>query len=108
MTNIDSLSKRLLSLSKLNVNIHIHNGHRYLEYHFDDYFDLSYRLLASYIDENTEFTTKSYGDIYETLDDIDRLLITKGFSTLEEMYDEKDWFHVEDLEYRDYLLEKNK
>lgn len=92
MTNIDSLSKRLLSASMYNINFGYGDGHRWIFFGEESVAD-STPLEEMLFNERIIPDSKIYGDIYEALDYIDSLLSELKLPSLEEKFDNyNNWF----------------
>lgn len=87
----NSLSKRLLSASRLGILFNYADGHRYLTI-VDDGTELTGRFKEIIDHNNISIRGKIYGDIFEALEFIDYVLIKYNHPTLEEEFDKfQDW-----------------
>ena len=106
---ITKTTKRLLSLSFLNVTLSYAHGHRWLE--FNDEAELEQTSLAESLEKhNIIANTKIYGSVIDALDYIDFLLKKVGRTDLEDMFNSwNDWgfdyIEVEDWETGTYTDE---
>jgi len=99
---INRTTKRLLSLSFLNVTLSYAHGHRWLEFNEEE--DCEQVSLAESLEKyKISANTKIYGSVIDALDFIDFLLKKVERPTLEDMFNEwNDWgfdyIEVEDWE----------
>ena len=101
--NINRTTKRLLSLSFLNVTLSYANGHRWLE--FNEEVDCEQVSLAESLEEHniSVISGKVYGSVIDALDFVDFLLKKTKRDSLEDMFDGwNDWgfdyIEIEDWE----------
>lgn len=90
---IDSLSKRLLSASRLGVVFDYQDGHRWIDL-IETNNDYCTSLYDMVIELKIFPSHKIYGDIYEALDVIDIILKKYDGTSLESRFDfYNNWFN---------------